>query len=372
MMDELNTYGGPNTVAIEQARELARRHHQVTIAGGWAGDSDPPTQLHGIQCDMFRLHRVSPSRRVATKISPLLFQWLARRARYFDLAHVHLSRDIGHLLATRLVQSLNLPTVVQPHGMITNDPRAVVKLIDVLILKRILGSARETLVLNESERRHLQTVKPVDCAIIPNGVSTQRIEVSNHRTEGGRAPDVLFLARLHERKGVLIFAEAARILIESGLDARFSVVGPDWGQLDELREFIARHSLSSHLVYEGALSGQDARRRMAQSDVYVLPARNEPFGMTVIEALSLGVPTICSDQLGISDDLAQSKSALVISPSPRNLATAIANLLASPALREDLRTAGHRFVENRYSIKAVVDRLESLYFSAYEGAGKRP
>ena len=156
----------------------------------------------------------------------------------------------------------------------------------------------------------------------------------------------------------------ARLLIGRGVEATFHVVGPDEGDLPAVKACVDSPALAGRLVYEGPLPYDAVLARMAKADVYVLPAVDEPFPMSLLEALSLGLPTVCTTGVGISNVLASSGASCVTDPGALALADAVAAVLADAGRRQDLRDAALRVTRDVFGIGSVADRLEALYLAA--------
>jgi glycosyltransferase involved in cell wall biosynthesis len=144
-------------------------------------------------------------------------------------------------------------------------------------------------------------------------------------------------------------------------DARFTLHGADEGSLATVRRLIAAHGLDDVVSYRGALDYAGAARAYAKAAVYVLPSVDEPFPMTVIEALSAGTPVVCTDSCGMADELERRGAAMVTDGSPQAMADVVCDLLADEKKRRALVKAGHRAVEEAFSIHAVAGRLEEIY-----------
>jgi glycosyltransferase involved in cell wall biosynthesis len=111
---------------------------------------------------------------------------------------------------------------------------------------------------------------------------------------------VLFMSRLHRKKGVDLlvegFAEAAR------LDARLHllVVGPDQESLRPLLEARARVlGIAHRITWTGMLSGASRWGAFHVSEVFCLPSHSENFGIAVVEAMARGIPVLISDKVNI-------------------------------------------------------------------------
>jgi glycosyltransferase involved in cell wall biosynthesis len=172
---------------------------------------------------------------------------------------------------------------------------------------------------------------------------------------------VLFFRRLHPNKQPLLFARAARVLHEEGLRARFVVIGPDHGELDALMRFIAEHDAAAYLNYEGVTPISQSRERLAQADLFVQPTLSEPFGLSALQAMAEGVPSVVSTGFVIAPEIASAGGAMVVEPSLEPVTDAIRRLLDDPSERSALALRGHQMVLKQFSMDEVMDRLQGIY-----------
>jgi glycosyltransferase involved in cell wall biosynthesis len=359
LIDDQSSYGGPTTVALGQCRELIRQGHRAEIVAGWRGAGEPPTHLEGVRVHLFGVRRVIPVGRFSGLLAPSLIPWLRRHARAFDHGHVHLARDLVPLTAARILASARVPYVTQTHGMVVPDRRRSAVLTDRALTLPVLRGATHRLVLTDAEEAGLRGLlgPGVPLTRLPNGIEIPADIIPSEP----EVPDVLFLARLHPRKRVLDFVRAAATLIDEGVRATFSIVGPDDGELGALRSVIgSRAALSAGIRYEGALTHAAAVRRMARCSVYVLPSVDEPFPMTLLEALALGRPSICTTTCGIAPVLAEQSAAVVIEEGPAAIAAALRPLVADRGARAELGARATGTAQRAFSISAVAERLLEL------------
>jgi glycosyltransferase involved in cell wall biosynthesis len=369
LIDDQSSYGGPLTVAVNQCTELRRHGHDARILAGWIGTGRPPAELEGVPAHLFPVRNLTPGMRFSGLFSPAIAAWLRRHARSIDIAHVHLARDLVPLVASQILRRTGVPYVTQTHGMVAPDPRPQARMADRLLTLRALRAASARFVLTPQEQNALAGL--IGAAhrteLLPNGVTIPR------RGSVEETPlDVLFMARLHPRKRVIDFAHAAAKLIEEGHDAIFSVVGPDDGDLQELLRFIdARSFISGRLRYEGALPHDRALERLSKASIYVLPSVDEPFPMTLLEALALGKPSICTNSCGIAADLQADGAALISDPGPNGLARHLRSLIDSAERRAELGDLAVKVAQGRFSMESVVAELLVRYEKAVVGAGTR-
>ncbi|KOV92810.1 glycosyltransferase family 4 protein [Streptomyces sp. NRRL B-3648] len=352
-------FGGPPSVAVAQSEELAARGHDVTLLSLWRGSGPAPDRAGAVRLRSRPARTLLPGRGCIGLLHPLLVRDLWRAVRGADVVHVHAGRDLVSLAALAVAALRRVPCVAQTHGMVEPRTALPVRIFDVLYLP-LLRRARACCVLTEQERRLVARVlgpAGPPLRILPNGI---RPGPPGPEPRQPRDPHVVFLARLHPRKRPEAFVEMAALVHEEMPEARFTLFGPDDGSLTAVRRLIG-DGLADVVRYGGALAPAEAHEAYRTAAVHVLPSVNEPFGMTLIEALAAGTPVVCTDTCGIADELARRGAALVTDGSPAAMAAAVRRLLGDPDLCARMARAGRRVVEDVYSIGAVADRLEEIY-----------
>ena len=367
-------YGGPTRVAVNQCSALRQQGHDAVIAAGVSGFDEPPAAVGGVPAHLFPARRVIPGFGYAPTRAPALGRWINEHAPKFDIAHVHLARDLVTFPAAARLRRLRIPFVVQTHGMIAPGTHPLAPPIDRLWTVKLLRSAAIVLNLNPAERRDLCAVGGSGLPLrqLPNGVPTSAAVADGQRSEA--LAEVLFFARLHERKRPEVFAEAALSLLRSGIRARFAIVGPPEGAEVSVDAIISQARTEgfgeAFIRREPAVPPDLAGERMASASVYVLPAVREPFGMTVIEALMLGIPVIICADGGLAEFVQTHACGLVVDGSLQSFAQAISDLLSDPPRARGMGQRGRSAVQSSFSIASVGRELEQIYGQILEQGSK--
>lgn len=353
-------FGGPVSVALSQAKGLVRAGHEVTLVAGWDGEVE--LDVPGVELVLLESLLLPGMGFVVTR-TPRLRRWLHQNVRRFDVVHVHGGRHLFDVTVAAGARRASRPYFVQTHGMVLPSTRPSVMMADRLGVLAMLRHARAVLALTDDEVRALRGLdRDLVIKRVRNGIETSSV------TSADAQEEILFLARLHPRKRVLAFAEMARLVHSTHPRAQFAVVGPDEGELASLRQFMEAHP-EVPIRYEGAVPPGAAPSRIASAMVYVLPSSNEVFPMTVLEALSVGTPTVLVEDCGIADELSRQGAALVSDGRPEDLAGRVRGLLESPERRRSLAVNGRRAVASSYSADAVVRSLLGVYAEAPSDRG---
>ncbi|WP_127129819.1 glycosyltransferase [Georgenia sp. SYP-B2076] len=348
-------YGGPTRVAVNQAAQLRALGHEVIIAAGARGYDRPPEHIEGVPVRLFPARTAVPGAGFAGLASPGLHRWLRRAMPGADVVHVHAARDLITLPAATLARRLGVPYVLQTHGMIDRSSRLLSRPVDRALTRPVLHGAGAVLYLTPRERRDLLAVSGTALPLVEmlNGVPVPPGAATVTGSE------VLFLARLHARKRPTFFVRMAHRLHDEFPDARFSLVGPDEGEGAVVARLIA--GSAAPVTWEGPLAPEDTLARMAQAAVYVLPSIDEPFPMSVLEAMALGRPVVVTESCGLAPLIRDSGSGIVTDEGLDALVDAVRALLADPTAARRMGEAGAALTRERLSIDAVAGRLVAVY-----------
>ncbi len=118
--------------------------------------------------------------------------------------------------------------------------------------------------------------------------------------EGHKKEIVLFLGRLTIQKGAEFFLESAKIVKDYEPDTKFVVAGSG-DMLPRLIDKAIEMGISDKVIFTGRLTDEEVKHIYGISSVYVMPSVSEPFGITALEAISAGTPTIASKTAGFSE-----------------------------------------------------------------------
>jgi glycosyltransferase involved in cell wall biosynthesis len=209
--------------------------------------------------------------------------------------------------------------------MIDHSERRLAHLLNAVATRGVLRDAATVFHLSANERDDLTEVARtavLPFTLLPNGVPYSALEAD---VASGR--EVLFLARMHTRKRPLVFVEAALSLREEFPDTRFTLVGPDEGEAAAVMAHIEAASAQDTITWEGPLHPTKTLSRMSRASIYVLPSLDESFGMTVLEAMSIGLPTVITYGCGLLHHLHDRTSVCVVDSSLAALVTELARLL---------------------------------------------
>ena len=166
---------------------------------------------------------------------------------------------------------------------------------------------------------------------------------------------VTFLGRITMQKGPEYFVEAAARVLKKTNRVRFVMAGSG-DMMDKMILLSAQRNISDRFHFTGFLRGKQVYEMLKASDVYVMPSVSEPFGISPLEAMQVGVPSIISKQSGCAEILTN-----VIKTDYWDIdamADAIYSIITYPAIYKQLREEGEREVNEikwKYAGQKVID-----------------
>lgn len=210
-------------------------------------------------------------------------------------------------------------------------------------------------------------------AVIPNCVQVENIQM---KTSWTRKKNILFLSRVHVKKGINFLIEAAANLKSELQGYTINIAGegePEY--IDELKALAADLGVSDMINFVGGVYGERKWELFREADLFVLPTHSENFGIVVAEALACGTPVLTTkgtpwrELNGIGHDADNNVNGM-----PKNKCgwwTAIGTeattaalcefLLCSEEQLEALGRNGRRLIEDKYSTTKIATDMVELY-----------
>lgn len=148
---------------------------------------------------------------------------------------------------------------------------------------------------------------------------------------------VTFLGRITMQKGPEYFVEAAVKVLQKYHNVRFVMAGSG-DMMDQMIALAAKRGIADRFHFTGFLRGRQVYEMLKASDVYIMPSVSEPFGISPLEAMQMGVPSIISKQSGCAEILNN-----VIKTDYWDIdamADAIHSIISYPAMYESLKNEG--------------------------------
>ncbi|MGH9440709.1 MAG: glycosyltransferase [Thermoanaerobaculia bacterium] len=429
--------GGPSHAVLKMTSELRKAGLNVTLA---TTDADGSGRLD------VRTGTVEEHRGVPTIFFPMQFSesfkysrpfasWLAASVPEFDCAHIHGVFSHAPMAAARACRRSGIPYVVRPLGALEEwslSQKSGRKRVALAVgARKMLVGAAAIHYTTERERRESERMLGLTNGIvIPLGVEMPAARGANPSSAprpplpaGGEgtgerfaAKTILFLSRLHPKKGVELLLEAfAGMTARKAETARphplpplppgegvaggpgersrtrsdtghFRLVIAGSGEPDyesRLRRLAESLGISEKVTFPGWLDGDAKTAALAGADLFVLPSSQENFGLAVLEAMAAGVPVAVSREVDLSDEVEASGAGWVFERTvggiAATLAEALLDLTPLPPLppgegvaerpeersgadeRRSRGARGRALVERKFLWPEIAKELEEMY-----------
>lgn len=376
--------GGPQSVAVRLAAAQAGLGHEVHIVSHTAPQAMErlAASLIGVPSrNDVRLNHPAPQPGRGRLWGASSRQRIAMLIRDAHFVHLHGVWDPMVWSGAAAARDQSIPYCLCAHGMLDPWSLGQKRLKKALALwlgyRRMLNSAAFIHALNEDEARLLAPLRltpPID--IVPNGIFIEETEPLPAKGSfaticpaiAGK-PFILFMSRLHFKKGLDYLAAAFKALACRRDDVHLVVAGPDDGAKEAFDAAIRRDGLRDRVHLVGALYGAPKFAALADAACFCLPSRQEGFSIAILEAMACGVPVVVSRECHFPE-IAAAGAGEIVSLSGSDLAEALLRLLADPERRDRMATAARDLVRRKYVWSNIAARTISLYDS-YRGADSK-
>lgn len=228
--------------------------------------------------------------------SSQMYRWLSQEAKNgkIDIIHTHSLWMMPNIYSGWVSEKYNIPFVISPRGTLSDwafKSGSIAKhFFWPLLQKPALKSVacfHATAYSEYEDIRRMGFRQPV--VIIPNGIDfpiSKNIKINKKK--------LLFLSRIHPKKGLDILLEAWSLLHKKHSEWTLDIAGPHGGSYEEkLKNFVIEKKID-RANFIGPLYGDDKWNAYANSSLFVLPSFSENFGMVIAEALASSLPVIVS------------------------------------------------------------------------------
>ncbi len=366
--------GGPVRAVIDLTEALAAKGHQLTVLAhdvkdapaAWATDDALPTA------------HLLPK--------PARGPWLANSqlgaARKLigeaDVLHAHGIWVPAAAQMASVARAQGTPYVISIRGMLDDwcmAQRALKKKVYLALMgRRFLNNAAMIHLTAQAELEQAKKHFSAPTTVIPNLMSLDPFEplpgtaAAESRFADLLAPGVpvlLFLSRVHYKKGIESLLEASASLSSKGVDHRVLIAGT--GEDDYVRSLHSQRdrigARDAHFI--GHITGTDKISLYQLADLMVLPTSQENFGFVFFEALAAGTAVLTTKGVDTWPELEASGGGFILPDANADkLAQRIEQLIADRAALQTAGDKGRAWMFEHMNPALLVDRFEQLYQSA--------
>lgn len=358
------SWGGLTRAVAGLTEAMVRRGLEVKIVTTSRGRE---TQLHPQGVKVESLPTTIGSWRHARGLRHLLIQSVA----WADLVHIHGLWLYPHFLASRIAQKARKPYLVSPHGMLDpwalNQRRLRKRVYNAIIERNTLCKAALIHAVSDMEVAAVSRLGlGVPVLLVPNGIDHREFaQAFDQASVATRFPQlagktvILFMGRVHPKKGLDLLASTFGALAKSRPDLFLLIVGPENG--DYAKRIQSRlEGGKDQCLFTGMFQGEQRLHALALADIFVLPSYSEGFPLAPLEAMAAGLPVILSEQCNIPN-IEESGAGIITAHNAESLSRAILTLVDKPLLRKQMGRNGRELVLRTYTWENAAARLKTSY-----------
>ncbi len=360
-------YGGISTVVPSLAQSLLEQEVESSIEAFCAeGEEFLPEYARPDGVRFWPIQRLRWLRDTALRAR------FAREVSEHDGVHIHGLWDVTSFAASRMARRQRKPYLLSSHGMLEpwalNQGRWKKRLYSLAIEREVVRRATILHALTHAEALQYREYsgRRTPTAVIPNGValpqhSSPEPFLSRYPELRGRRC-VLFLARLHPKKGVDLLVDSWRQVSARFPDAFLVLAGPDSENMAaSLRAVAAAHGTQHSILFAGMLDAEAKWSGLAAAEGFVMPSHSEGLSMSVLEAMGAGVPVVLTPQCNMPwvFDIGAGWST---EPNAGAIAESLLGVL-SRTKQQNAETGrvGSTYIRQHYSWSSVSERMSEIY-----------
>jgi glycosyltransferase involved in cell wall biosynthesis len=306
-------------------------------------------------------------------ISVSLIQLLQIKKQWQQLL-INIQPDIVHInccwtplcaLTQKWTQQLGYKAVLSPHGML--EPWIInrhywTRKLPALYLyqKKAVEKADYIHATAELEKRNLLCLGFNDkIAVIPNGIEVENISV---KSNWKKTKTILYLSRIHPKKGIELLIDAAAQIKDVLVDYRIIIAGEgDMHYIQLLKNRVQEQNMGHVFDFAGSVYGEKKWTLFHNADVFILPTYSENFGIVVAEALASGTPVITTKGTPW-EELNTHHCGWWIDNDIDTIAKTLKEAITlSEEEYQQMGIQGRELMENNYSMEIVAQKMMRLY-----------
>lgn len=351
---------GGNAIHVhEMSKKQAELGHEIVVYTVNRGNG----QNEEIR-DGYKIIKVNKFAQIfGNPICPSLFFKLLSKRYNFNIIHAHSHLYFSTNICATVKKLGSPPLVITNHGL---ESASASKNINNIYLKTLgkytLQMADNVICYTEMEKERLNNLLNVDydkITVIPNGVDTDLFCPNIDKYLEDESPKILWVGRLVPGKGVEYLIRSIGILAKNIPKIKVLLVG-EGPQKSKLLDLIANLKLKENISMLDHVENKKMPIIYQKSDVFVLPSLNEGVPRTILEAMSCGIPVVCSEIPHLSSIIDEC-GIMVPQKDAVAMAGAIHCIISDSDHANKLGRNGRKRVARNYSWANTVEKTVALY-----------
>jgi glycosyltransferase involved in cell wall biosynthesis len=303
--------------------------------------------------------------------SSQLTVWLWQNAYKYDLLHIHAIFSAACTAAMTIARLQGIPYIVRPLGQLCQwslqQSRRKKQIYLSLIERTNLNHSLALHLTSEQEQQEVSLLGlNVPSFVLPHGLTVpDSIVDARHRLRKqlnlpDDEPVILFLSRLHPKKGLDYMIPALGKLTHH----RFTLILAGSGSPEyeaEVESLVISNGLRERTHFVGFVQGETKNVFMQGADLFALTSHSENFGIAVLEALAVGIPVLITPGVALASLVQQHHLGYVRKLDVLDIASAFDDYLCDPQAAKDMGDRAKKLVMENYTWHRIAENMSDIY-----------
>lgn len=372
----LTNSSGTTHIVGPLAEEQARLGHRVSVYFVEKPPFEPITpnrELVEAKCFPVTMLRKHPG------VSLPFARALDRNLRAFDIVHVHAIWNFPSFYAMRAAAAAGLPYMVAPQGSL--EPwalaagsavrRAYVSRVEGPLIRRAPGMQA----LSATEARQFAHFGcRGNTFTIPNGVApdwldSERGDLAQDLGFSPGTQTLLFLSRIHPKKGLDILLQAFAAFASEARDVQLVVAGDDSGSgyATEMKRLATALGIAARCRFIGEVSGTHKRRVLAGADAFALSSHSEGLPVAIMEAMASALPVLVTPGCNLPE-VAERDAGRIVAAEVNAVTAGLRALFSDREAMRRQGANGRKLVADKFTWPAIARQTVAAYGALKQSA----
>lgn len=237
-----------------------------------------------------------------------------------------------------------------------------------IILKNLKKPVCLTCTSENLKNQVLKLTEAEHIIVIPFGVDTKMFDNQTPKSQS-KSIKIGLVKSLENIYGINYFIEAIRILKDllvkanENIDVKAEIFG-DGSERDRLRRLIVEYDLSNEVKLMGSVAHNRVPSILSTFDIFCLTSNEESFGVALVEAMAIGLPTVVTDTPGFTEIISKQNVGIVVKrKEPSKIAEALLKLVLNKEMRQKMGEEARKLVNEKYNWDKNVNKMIDVYNS---------